>query len=193
MDIFESDEHADETFNDISAQERDFSNSTFSHCVFQRCDFSSSDFASALFEDCTFDECNLSLIKLNDAKLQKTMFRGSKLLGINFTHCSRFALDISFEQSFITNCNFSRMKLKKTLFRCCEITDTDFPDADLSEADFTEASFRGVIFNNTNLSKALFIDARGYAINPSNNSIRHAVFSLPEAVSLVEQLGVIIR
>lgn len=193
MDIFESDEYADDVFNDLSAREQDCSGKTFSHCTFLRCDFSSSDFSFSLFEDCVFEECNLSLTKFRDTKLQKTSFKGSKLLGINFTHCSRFAFDMSCEKSFITNCNFSGMKLKKTPFRSCEIADTDFPGADLTEADFTGASFRGVIFNGTNLTKASFLDASGYLINPSNNTIRHAVFSLPEAVTLVEQLGVIIR
>ncbi len=38
-----------------------------------------------------------------------------------------------------------------------------------------------------------FRECRGYSINPMNNNIKNAVFNLPDAVTLIEHLGAIVR
>jgi uncharacterized protein YjbI with pentapeptide repeats len=83
--------------------------------------------------------------------------------------------------------------LKKAKFTKCNIVESDFINCDLSESDFSESEFKDTIFNNVNLQKANFYDAFGYSINPLNNKVAKAVFSLPAAISLVEHLGVIIK
>jgi len=76
--------------------------------------------------------------------------------------------------------------MKKAVFSTCEISDTDFQSAGLSEADFTGTRFREARFHNTNLEKADFIQAEGYQVDPRNNQIKKAQFSLPEALSLLD-------
>jgi uncharacterized protein YjbI with pentapeptide repeats len=138
-------------------------------------------------------ECNLSLAKFLNTKLRKTEFSGCKLQGNNFSQADSFALDIGFRKCIISNCIFSELKLRKTSFTECELDDCDFYKSDLTEADFTLASLQGTVFENTILEKAIFTDARNYAINPLKNNIKKARFSMPEAISLIESLGIIIR
>jgi uncharacterized protein YjbI with pentapeptide repeats len=85
------------------------------------------------------------------------------------------------------------MKLKKTPFTGCEIVSSDFLRSDLSETDFSNTVFRDVSFNGANLSKAVFIGAKGYLINPLFTNVKKAVFSLPDAVSMLEEMGIVIR
>ncbi|HNX59047.1 MAG TPA: pentapeptide repeat-containing protein, partial [Spirochaetota bacterium] len=93
----------------------------------------------------------------------------------------------------INSCDFCGMKLKKTPFTKCEIIATDFVGTDLTGVDFSRTIFRDAGFDKTNLSGANFTDARGYAINPVANNVRKAKFSLPDAVTLLEIMGIIIK
>jgi uncharacterized protein YjbI with pentapeptide repeats len=132
-------------------------------------------------------------MKLNGTSLLGVDFVQCKIMGVSFIKSSSFGLDVRFTESVISNCNFSGMKMKKSIFRQCEISDTDFIDSDLTGSDFSGSTFSGAVFNHTNLSKTDFTEARGYLIHPLNNVIKKAIFSMPDAVSLIEQLDVIIR
>jgi uncharacterized protein YjbI with pentapeptide repeats len=160
----------------------------FSHCRFE-CDLSELRF-DGILDSYVFKDCNLSLTSFQDAMLQGVSFESSKLVGVDFTRCNTLGLGISFEQCLLRSCNFNFMELKKTRFKDCEIIETDFIGSNLAESNFIGSSFSSVSFNNTNLSKAKFNGAHGYAINPLNNNIKNATFSLPDAVALLECMGI---
>jgi fluoroquinolone resistance protein len=194
MNILSSEDEIENiTIEGLKAIGQDVADKLIFGCAFENCDFTEADFSSSRFEKCVFRSCNLSLIKTNDTSFQSTEFTDCKILGVNFTLCNPFALGICFSGSIINSCNFSGMKLRKSKFTECEIVDTDLINADLTEADFTSAKFRGAVFHNTNLSKAKFINAQGYEIHPMNNNIKKASFSLPDALTLIEQMDVIIK
>lgn len=190
---FIDDDYENEAFERISAANSLLNGRTFVSCSFNGCDFSGSDFSSSSFEDCAFNECNLSGAKFTDARMSKIAFRGSKIMGVDFTVANPFAMDVSFDGCVIDSCDFCGMKLKKTPFIKCEITATDFIGTDLTGADFSGAAFRDAGFDKTILVGADFIDARGYAINPASNNVRKAKFSLPDAITLLEIMGIIIK
>jgi uncharacterized protein YjbI with pentapeptide repeats len=60
-------------------------------------------------------------------------------------------------------------------------------------ADFGKSDLTGSTFHNSNLSKANFIGAINYSINPLTNKLSKAKFSKPEALSLLDHLDIIIE
>jgi fluoroquinolone resistance protein len=170
--------------NDFQPAGQDFTKCKFSHCDLTGLHF------DGILDACLFQDCNLSLTSFESAKLQGVSFLNSKLVGVDFTRCHTLGLVLSFKDCLITSCNFNFIALKKTSFCNCQLQETDFVGTDLQESNFTNAVLRAVTFHNTNLTKADFTGAQGYLINPLTNSIKGAKFALPEAVSLLECMGV---
>lgn len=63
-------------------------------------------------------------------------------------------------------------------------------NCNVSESSFEGTSFDKTSFHECNLSKADFSSAKNYSINPSENIIKNALFSLPEAQSFLEYLNI---
>jgi fluoroquinolone resistance protein len=192
-DPFAAEEFENATFANVSARGGVLRGKTFTRCHFKNCDLSGANLSGSLFENCTFTDCNVSLVIMNDAKMRGVTFTACKILGVVFSQCNTLSVDMNFTKCMLRNCNFSELTLRKMSVRQCEIIDSDFINVDLTGADFSDSSFTGSEFNNANLTRASFIDARGYAINPLSNKIKKAQFSMPEAISLVEYLGVVIK
>jgi fluoroquinolone resistance protein len=53
--------------------------------------------------------------------------------------------------------------------------------------------FSGSLFDNTNLFKANLKNCINYNINPLNNNIKKAKFSLPEALTLLDAFEIQIQ
>ena len=68
----------------------------------------------------------------------------------------------------------------------------DFREADLSETDFDGTDLSESLFLNTNLTEADFVGAMNYDISPEKNKLKGAKFSLPEAMSLLFNLDIIL-
>ncbi|MBM3713440.1 MAG: pentapeptide repeat-containing protein, partial [Actinobacteria bacterium] len=126
-------------------------------------------------------------------KLQDVKFSACKLEGIDFTKVNALGLAISFHGCLIRNCNFSFLELKGTAFIECEIADTDFIGSRLQESSFAQTTFRHVTFHETDLRKADFTQATGYLINPLTCNLKAARFSLPDAVVLLEEMGIVLE
>lgn len=70
----------------------------------------------------------------------------------------------------------------------------------MQEADFSEADLTSVFFENcdllqstffhTNLEKANFTSAFNYSVNPENNRLRKAKFSIPGVIGLMDTYGI---
>jgi uncharacterized protein YjbI with pentapeptide repeats len=66
-------------------------------------------------------------------------------------------------------------------------------NTNLSEVDFSQSRFKEVYFLDCDLRKADFTDAVGYNINIFTNRVEKAVFSLPEVISLLKPLNIVIK
>ena len=77
-------------------------------------------------------------------------------------------------------------------FRLGEHRESDFAEADLSLASCTGTDFADSRFLHTDLTEADFVGARNYAISPSLNVLKKTSFSLPEAVSLLYGLDIVL-
>ena len=177
----------------IDAQSRDLKGKEFCNCDFCDCDFSGGDFSGARFDSCSFEACNFSLVKFASTALHKVRFERCKLLGVVFSEIDSLLLEISFQGCLLQNCDFSRLNLKGTVIRNSELRENDFINCNLSGADFYGSNLERSVFHDCDLSKADFSNAVAYTINPLQNRLTKAVFELPEAASLLRELGVLIK
>ena len=167
------------------------SDTLFENCTFNSLDFKNLKLAHAKFIDCVFKNCDFSNATLAHTKLRSCTFEDSKLLGIQWIHASDFS-DPTFKGSNLSYSNFSGLNLKKNKFTNCLMTDADFSGTDLSECDLSNCDFLNARFQDTNLMKANFKGAFNYSIDPIQNKVKGAKFSLPEAMGLLKGLGVVI-
>ena len=79
-----------------------------------------------------------------------------------------------------------------TNFLNCQINNSDFYQSDLTGANFSGSDLKDTIFENSRLSEANFVDSKNYRINPFTNKIKNARFSMPEAITLLKSLDIII-
>ena len=98
----------------------------------------------------------------------------------------------SFDECNISLNNFTALRLKKTRFVKCDAREADFTQAELSESDFHGSDLLGARFHQTTLLKADFRGAVNYVMNPADNKLKGAKFSLPEALGLLSGLGIVI-
>jgi fluoroquinolone resistance protein len=80
--------------------------------------------------------------------------------------------------------------MNKTIFKKCTISDCDFINTEIKNGDFSSSDLKDSLFHNVNLQGASFEQAINYNINPENNNIKKAVFSLPEAINLLSHLDI---
>ena len=76
--------------------------------------------------------------------------------------------------------------------RDCVAMDVDFREADLSHSDFGGTDLSESLFRHTDLTEADLSRARNYHIDPSENVLRQARFSLPEAMSLLHSMDIVL-
>jgi len=90
----------------------------------------------------------------------------------------------------ISDSNFLGLPLGGTAIKGCLARDADFREADLSRSDLTGTDFTASLFGKTNLTGADLTQARNYAIRISDNKVKDAKFSMPEAMSLLYCLDI---
>lgn len=71
--------------------------------------------------------------------------------------------------------------------------EVDFVESDLSNAVFDNCDLRGAIFDKSILEKADFRTAYNYSINPENNRLKKARFSISGVAGLLDKYGIEIQ
>jgi uncharacterized protein YjbI with pentapeptide repeats len=166
----------------------------FEDCSFVSCNFSETKFVKCKFLECTFRSCNLSVISVAGCSFGDVSFEESKVIGVNWTQANwpriRLNSPFRFDKSILDNCSFYGLGLKGLAMVECKAREADFRHADCSEANFTHTDFAGSMFGSTNLSRADFSEARNYNIDISNNVIKKARFTWPDAMNLLRHLDI---
>ncbi len=175
-----------------------FAGIEFDSCSFDGCVLSECSFYRCRFAGCRFSNCDLSVLRVPNTRFVDVGFTGSKLVGVDWTKAgdsvvSRMPLSVGFDGCVLNLSIFFGLQLKGSRLARCTAHEVDFAEADLSEADCSGSDFAGSTFLHTDLTRANFTGATGYAINPAANTVKKARFSLPEAVSLLSGFDVIIE
>lgn len=164
----------------------------FVECEFTGQDFQGASLKGAKFIECSFEKCNLSNCSLTGTSLRDVTFKGSKLLGLNFTICTTLN-ELSFEDCLMDLCIFQSLKLKGTRFVQCSLKGADFSEADLSKSFLNQSNLAETLFNNADLREADLREAVNFYIEPEWTKIKGARFSMPEAMTLFKGLGIIVE
>lgn len=164
----------DQTFDRIDT----LANGEYENCIFNSCEFADLDLSGLIFIDCTFEGCNLSLAKLNKTAFRDVVFRDCKMLGLRFDSCNPFGLSFSFEGCLVSHSSFYKTKIGKVVFKNCQLHEVDFAEADLTKAVFDGCDLMLAVFDRTILEKADLRTARHYSIDPENNRLKKARFSI---------------
>mgnify|MGYP003117681470 CR=1 FL=1 len=156
-------------------------------CTFTSCDFSNSELSKIKFIECEFVGCNLSSVNIFGASFQEVKFMDCKMLGLRFDLCDSFGLAIDFSNCQLDHSSYYRVKLTNSRFLNCTLKDIDLSEADLTKVLVDKCDLSGAIFDRTNLEKADFSSAFNYSIDPENNKIKAASFSLPAITGLLDK------
>ena len=181
-----SDRHFEKLSFSVDPPER----ASYENCVFEDCDFSGGNLSLLSFEECEFRNCNLSLVKMGETALKNVQFSDCKILGVRFEHCNPFLLAFSFENCKLDLSSFYGLKIKKTTFENCSLQEVDLTDTDLESATFSNCDLLHARFDRTNLEKADLRSAFNYSIDPENNKLRKAKFSLAGVKGLLHKYDI---
>ena len=188
--MFKTNDYWEEEFTEYD--DKDLDAIYFDNCTFIKCDFSKSYFDNCKFTECTFINCDLSLVTLKSCTFNDVTFEGSKLLGISWSNC-QVPFEVKFDSCNISQNSFHLLDLRYMKFINSLIRDTGFEECNLEKALFDKCNLEQTVFINNNLKKSNFETSKNYLIDPKQNDIQKAQFSLPEALSFLSLLPIKIK
>jgi uncharacterized protein YjbI with pentapeptide repeats len=186
---FKHEEYEDREFVGQDLSEEKIRDISFFNCTFERCSFQYADISHSSFDNCEFKHCNVSLTKFEGTHVFDVKFIGCKLMGINWGSV-RGLFKADFTDCILDNAVFPDVNLKYFIFKGCSFDGASFVDTNLTHAVFDDCNLGGCLFDTTILTQADFSTAYGYAIDVSKNTIKQAKFSLPEAISLLQNFEI---
>jgi fluoroquinolone resistance protein len=187
-------QYQDQSFEALKLNRARIESSAFLDCRFHRCSMVEAVLRSCRFHRCTFTGCDLSLAEVAGSVFVSVQFEECKLAGINWTKASynqpSIGKPLSFKKSILNHSTFISLPMQGTKIIECMAHEVDFREADLSDSSFTGTDLHGSLFGNTTLHSADLRSARNYRIDPTENSLKDARFTLPEAMSLLYTLDI---
>jgi uncharacterized protein YjbI with pentapeptide repeats len=188
--------YEDQTFRGLDLRRREIHEQEFYGCVFSGCSFLETAFVGCRFVDCQFKKCDLSLCRVEGCSFTNTRFQESQVIGVNWTEASwpkhGLLRSIGFANCALSHSTFIGLSLREINLTGCVARDVDFAEADLSRANCTQTDFADSGFLHTDLTEADFTGASNYAIDANLNLLKRTKFSLPEAMSLLYSLDIIL-
>jgi len=185
--MFDENDYWEEEFKDL--REKEFDSIYFDNCTFNKCDFSNALMHKCKFTECTFINCDISLANLKSCTFNDVKFEKSKLIGISWSSCDE-PFNVSFDLCNISQNSFHLLDLRQIKFINSLIKDSGFEECNLERSIFDKCDLEFTTFVNNNLKKADFRTSRNYLIDPKQNDLTKAQFSLPEALSFLTLLPI---
>ena len=188
--------HTDSEFRDIRLEGGRIDSAEFHECTFIDCSFVESVFQNCRFAGCLFRGCDLTLVELSGSAFSSVRFERCTAVGVNWTQAAWPAVllgkPLSFTDCALNHATFIGLKLQSMKLIDCSAVDVEFREADLSRAEFSGTDLSKSLFGDTDLTEADLSRARNYAIDPGRNTLKQTKFSLPEAMSLLHNLDIIL-
>ena len=195
MDFTEK-EYYEQHFQGVTVLDREVIGIDFEECVFEDCSFLETQFKYCRFLHCVLKNCRLNLVRVANCSFNATNFESSQAIGVNWTEANwpkrGLSNSINFSKCALNHSTFSGLKLRKIHMIECIVKDVDFSESDLTEGDFRDSDFTQSRFAQTSLTKADFRGAKNYNIAADQNTLKQTCFSLPEAMSLLYGLDIIL-
>jgi len=180
----------DQTFLKINFIDKIKPKEEYENCKFINCNFAEANLLDVVFMECTFEDCDLSLARLNETAFRDVKFIGCKMLGLKFDHCNAFGLSFQFEKCNLNHSSFYKIKAIKSIFIHCQLHEVDFTEANLTSSLFQSSDLFRAVFQHSILEKVDFTTAYNYLIDPEQNNIRKAKFSIDGIVGLLKKYDI---
>jgi uncharacterized protein YjbI with pentapeptide repeats len=184
--------HRDRTFAGLDASAHAFENSEFDGCVFRDCSFAGAALKRWRLADCRFENCDLTAARVTGSRLRGVAFQNCRAGGVNWAGASALD-DVSFGRCVLDHGVFAGLKLPRFSALDCRVREADFADADLRGAVLTKCDLLGTRFFGADLSAADLRGAFSYMIDARQTKMKKTRVSLPEAVSLLAGLDVVLE
>lgn len=189
---FSREYYIQETFFNVSLADEAVESIEFEECGFNGCSFISCKFLRCKFINCKFYDCITSAINSVDSIISDISFDRCKVIGWDWTKASQLH-GLSFTGCQLNYSNFAALKLSGIKMISCDAKEVNFNGTDLRDGIFTGTDLERSIFHKTNLTKADLRGAFNYTIDARNNTLKKTRFSLPDALSLLNSLDIIIE
>lgn len=139
---------------------------TFDEAILEKVRMASAVLEKLGITDAQFRACDLSAAKCADSSINRVVFRGSRMTGIDLSQA--LVQDAIFEECKLDLSNFRFAKFKRVKFTDCELTEADFQGAEFIDVSFENSQIERVEFSSshhtrTNLSGSTLIGIRGWA------------------------------
>lgn len=187
-----TDEYENITFTKENYEGLDIGFQRFIDCTFNGCNLSKTTFLECDFQGCTFHNCDMSLMAIRKCSFKKIKLSSSKAIGINWSDAAN-PFTIECIDSNISYSTFAGKAIKKAVFKGCKVHEVDFTQCNLAEADFSKTDLTDSRFVHCDLSQADFSNAISYNIDLKTNKVKGAIFSMPEAMTLLDSFGIVVQ
>jgi uncharacterized protein YjbI with pentapeptide repeats len=188
--MFKTNDYWEEEFIDI--EEKELDSIYFDNCTFVKCNFLKAVIYKCKFTECRFVNCDLSLAVLKASTFNDVSFENCKLIGISWSSCDE-PFDVTFSSCNLSQNSFHLMDLRQIKFIDSLIKDSGFEECNMEKSLFDNCDLQLSSFIKNNLKKANFVTSKNYLIDPKQNDLTKAQFSLPEALSFLSLLPIEIK
>lgn len=186
-------EFYNQTFDQTTDLPDEWSLHEFEKCTFNKLDLSGVSFVKSNFINCWFTDCNLAKANVGFTKFDEVAFTKCNLAQIDFGHCNAFGFSVSFQSCNLDFTVFLNRNLKKTHFDACSLKEAHFLKCDMVGAVFNECDLELAKFGENNLSQADFTSSYNLRLNPEDNKLKKAKFSLHHLPGLLSKYDLVIR
>ncbi|MDO4467560.1 MAG: pentapeptide repeat-containing protein [Bacillota bacterium] len=169
-------------------------NIQFIDCIFENCSFERCEIKNTQFFECTIKNSRMVQINFIHSQMRNCSFSKCECIGVSFGNVVPLgSVNTVFQEcknSFFKYCIFQGMNMNKfqgitNVFEQCS-----FHHCELKQANFNGCLLRNSDFQQSNIMKADFRESYGYMIDPRNNQIKGAMFSIPEVLHLLDEFQI---
>lgn len=171
----------------------DIATAEYEACIFTNCRFNGKDLSNCKFIECRFIDCDLSNATLYKCNFQDSSFSSCKLIGLHFDQCSTFNFSLEFKDCQLDQSVFYQLDLSRSSFVGCRMKDVDLTDANMSGISLCNCELKGAVFQQSDLRVTDLSHSVNFQIDPDQNQIQGAKFSMPEVLNLLSKYNLSIH
>lgn len=182
-----------EYYNQVFDQLDTVANQEFEKCTFKKLDLSGVAITNANFINCRFEDCTLTRADLKNTKLYDVSFYKCKLAHVDFGQCNAFGFHVNFQECLLDYTVFLNRKLKKAQFIDCSMREAHFIRCELIGSVFKQCDLELARFEDNNLMQVDFTSSYNLELDPDDNKVKKARFSLHNLPGLLVKYDLIIN
>lgn len=183
------------TAEDLLAGGAALAGNEFDGCTFVSCDLTEASLRGAQLYDCHFERSELPLVDLTEASLRGVTFDRCRLTGVDIGVLARDPLGVeaSFRGCDLSFALFRKLDLTRFSFEECIFNRAEFKSCHMPAVAFDGCDLTSCLFDECDLTRADLRTARNYFISPTRNRIKGLRASVPEALSFLAAIDVVLE